>query len=142
MKVSAVRFRATCKKVGDLSCLCNGQLSQFNLTLENAIFGGSALFLPMCERPRLCGLPLLGVTRSHLHHRHKYSVNSFSWWEQSRHVSQHTGHCFSPYQEANIAASPLLGQARARFCLAAGNKLGCTSVHQRHKSFLNCIPQR
>lgn len=72
-----------------------------------------------------CGLPLLGVTRSHPHHRHKQSANSRSWWEQSRHVSWHT----CTYQEANVAAPPLLGQVKARFCLAATNKIGCTAVH-------------
>lgn len=58
--------------------------------------GDSALSLPVCEHPRVCGLPLLGVTRSHLHHQHKYSVNSCSWWEQSRHVSWHTWHLGHP----------------------------------------------
>lgn len=36
-----------------------------------------------------CGLPLLGVTRSHLHHRHKQSANSCSWQEQSHCVLAH-----------------------------------------------------
>lgn len=146
VKVSSAHLRATWKKAGDLSCLCNGQLGQFNLTLKNAPFRDLALFLPVCECPRVCGLCFLGMTRSRLHHQHKYSANSCSWWEQSGHVSQHTWH-LSHYVPACLLQCLPRGQhcclslawaGKGKILLSSWQRN--TAAHQRQQCFLNCIP--